>query len=135
MVIKNLRNKLKQYKRVCRWIHKNWNCDVTSRKIVREIAVTKRFGTTGSTKPKAMAQNLLGTEVCVEIRHTRKNNIYGHTYNTWSSKLLKQRFYFIHSETMNSVPREVVNIEYSDHFIHCRSIYRTNFFICLATFG
>lgn len=85
---------------MCRWIHKNWNCGVTSRKIVKEIAVTKRFGTTGSTKTKAMTQNLLGTEVCVEIHHTRKNNIYGHTFNTWSSKLLKELFYFIHSETM-----------------------------------
>ena len=64
-------------------------------------AVTKPFGTTGI--------------VSAKMHHTRKNTIHGHTLQTniWSSKLLQQLFYSIHSGTMEH--RRIVSIESSDH--------------------
>ena len=67
---------------------------------------------TGISEAKAFAQYLLGTEVSAKMHHIRKNTIHVNSFltNIWSSKLLQQLYYSIHSKTM-----ELITARSSEH--------------------
>ena len=84
--------------KVAQWIKNNWNYDVSSKHIAKELQLQSLLE-----RWKLAGIKLLNS-ICWEqkFHQTRKNAIHVHSFqnNIWLSKLLQQLFYSIHSETI-----------------------------------